>query len=345
MANTGLRFNYHLFNKKKLLEILTQYGDYKTIKIAYFSTHSLNYTRTEYLLNLFDEIGLNVDVVRSNYKNFFRYLDALYQLFVNKNKYDLVIVAFRGHEVLPFVRLIIPKKPIIFDAFVSVYDTLGFDRRIIKPKSVLGWLLKLYDIFLCKISNLVLVDTNTHAKYFKSEFGCKNIDYLYVGCNTKMFYLRKKRIKKKGDTFVVFWYGEGNPLQGVDIILKAAKQLENQSDIVFRIGGPIKEKYHSMIDNLSLKNVEFLGRIPYESLPDEIEKADLCLAGHFSDLPKARRVIPGKAFQFYEMGKKMILKHTDDSKKLFGEMDNSIFLKKDIKKSLVELILCISNSK
>ena len=54
-----------------------------------------------------------------------------------------------------------------------------------------------------------------------------NIDYLYVGCNNQLF--KKKEVKNK-NKFVVFYYGYANPLQGVEIILKSAKLLEDKND-------------------------------------------------------------------------------------------------------------------
>lgn len=341
MTKAGLKFDYHQFNKKKLVKILSNWGEPQNIHIGYFTTHRLNYTRTEYLLNLFEELHLDVTIIHSKKKGILRYFLALVLLLIQRKKLDVVIVAFRGHEILPFVKLLIPKKPIIFDAFVSVYDTVCLDRQLFKPTSIIGKFLKLYDIFLCRISNLVLVDTKTHAEYFTSEFNCNNVDYLYVGCNKKMFYPRSKNKKKKGDPFIVFWYGEGNPLQGVDVILKTAKALESHHDIVFRLGGPIKKKYEDLINELQLINVEFLGYIPYEQLPDEINKADLCLAGHFSDVPKAKRVIPGKAFQFFEMDKTIIFNNNVSNRELMCLSGKLIFCEslsvKKIARKIIEL--------
>jgi hypothetical protein len=154
----------------------------------------------------------------------------------------------------------------------------------------------------------VLLDTKTHVEYFIEEFGvpADKIGYLYVGCNKKMFYPMK--VKKDTDKFLIFWYGNALPVQGVDVILKAAKLMEKNPNVLFRLIGPIRKKYGKLIKELDLHNVEFIDYVPYKQLPREIAKADLCLGGHFSDLPKARRVIAGKTFQFLGMKKKTIMK-------------------------------------
>lgn len=337
MNKSGLKFDYHDFNKKKLIEILSNYNSFKKNKIIYFSTYKINYTRTEYLFELFKELKIDFEIVHSQKKGLLKYIDSLIKLIKEKEATDLILVSFRGHEILPFVKLLFPKKTIIFDAFISVYDTLCFDRQIFKPKSLIGRFLKNYDKFLCKISDLVLLDTKTHANYFEQEFKCKNVDYLYVGCNRKMFYPRKK-IAKRGGKFIVFWYGYGNPLQGADVILKAAAKLKNNKNIIFIIGGPIENKYKQLIKELNLTNVSFIGKFPYKELPNLIDKADLCLGGHFSNLPKAMRVIPGKVFQFFEMNKRIVLGDCPANRELFHKSKNISFVKPNSDIDLFEKI-------
>ncbi len=319
-----LKFDYEDFNKRKLKQIFSIFGNPFKTKVAYFSTYYPNYTRTESLLAYLDDLDITYDFVGTR-KTFFRYAISLSKLIKNINKYDVIFVSFRGHEILPFVKIIsmIFNKPIIYDVFISVYDTLCFDRQIFKPSSIIGILLKKYDRFLCHISDVVLVDTKTHKEYFEKEFKVDNVEYIYVGCNKKMF--KPLEVKKETDKFVVFWYGSSNPLQGVDVILKAAKRLENNKNILFRLGGPVKEKYQDLITELNLNNIEFLGMIPYDKLPLEIAKADLCLGGHFSNLPKANRVIPGKVFQFVNMDKATILGDTRANRESFISTINKIY--------------------
>ena len=131
-------------------------------------------------------------------------------------------------------------------------------------------------------------------EYFEKEFNADNSDYIYVGCNEKLF---RPIPVPKNPVFTVFWYGYANPLQGVEVILKAAEILKDKP-IKFKIAGPVEQKLKSFKKYADLKNVEFINHIPYEQLPKEINAADLCLAGHFSNKQKAARVIAGKTFQF-----------------------------------------------
>ena len=335
MANTSdhLKFSYEKFNEKNLMKILSKFGNPKKLKVLYISTYFPDYTRTETILNLFDKLKIKYKSLLVGKSN---YLKATYNLIKFQKDYDLVFIAFRGQEIFPLIKLF-TKKPIIFDAFISVYDTLCFDRKKIKPNSLFGKLLKKYDSWLCKKSDIVLVDTKAHSKYFKKEFNCKNIDYLYVGCNKKLF--KQISIKEKSKKFTVFWYGTSNPLQGVDIILKAAKILENQKEIEFKLVGPLRKKYPKLIEQLDLKNTEFVDYIPYKNLPLEINNADICLGGHFSKIDKAQRVIAGKTYQFLACNKDTMLGNNKANKELFQKTNKLDFIELDSASDLARKII------
>lgn len=336
-----LKFDYNNFNQKNLNKILSKFGDPKKSRILYLSTYKANYTRTETLLELFKKNKINFKTIFVEGSKI-KYFKVIYNLIKYQKSYDIIFVAFRGHEILPFIKLL-TRKPIIFDAFVSVYDTLCFDREIFKPNSFIGEFLKWYDKFLCRISKVVLVDTKEHKDYFEKEFDVNNIDYLYVGCNEDLF--KPIETKKRESTFVVFWYGSANPLQGVNTILKSANLLEKNKNVQFRLVGPIREKYSKLIKNLKLGNIEFIDFIPYDKLPVEINKADLCLGGHFSNKDKAKRVIPGKTFQFISCNKPTIVADNPANRELFRETRHLSFIEPGSPEKLASKILEIKNGR
>jgi len=332
--NCFLKFDYNQFNRENFSKIVSKFGDPKKLRILYISTYIPNYTRTETLLELLKKNDIKVtEVLAGNSK--LKYIKAAYNLIKYQKNCDLILVAFRGQEILPILRLL-TGKPIIFDAFLSVYDTLCFDRRAFKPQSVIGKCLKQYDKFLCKISDVVLVDTKVHKEFFEEQFGAENVDYLYVGCNERLF--RPLEIDKRQSEFTVFWYGYANPLQGVDVVLKAAKLLENEK-IAFRLAGPVRKKYSELTDSLNIKNVEFIDFIPYERLPEEISKADVCLGGHFSNRDKAKRVIAGKTFQFLACRRQTIVTDNAANRELFKEGSLAHFVKMNSPEELADKIL------
>jgi glycosyltransferase involved in cell wall biosynthesis len=308
------KFDYKQFNRETLLTVLSRFGVPHRLRILYISTYQPRYTRTESLLSLFSENGIQVKAVLAGGSKF-KYLTAVRDLVRYGAGCDLIFVAFRGQEIFPVLR-VLTDRPIVFDAFVSVYDTLCFDREIFRPHSLAGRGLQAYDRLLCRLSHNVLVDTRAHKEYFEQQFGACNVDYLYVGCNEQMF--RPLHVERDPRTFTVFWYGMANPLQGVDVILKAAKRLERE-EIAFRLAGPVSRRYMTLLRELNLRNVELIDFVPYEQLPVEINRADLCLGGHFSSKDKAGRVIAGKTYQFLACGRPTIVGDNPANRELLSE--------------------------
>lgn len=327
-----LKFDYNSFNNRKIKEILTKFGK-KDPKILYLSTYDPHYVRTETLINTFKRNKINYKLILTG-ESKFKYFKLIQGLIRHQNDYDVIFVAFRGHEILPFIK-ILTSKPIIFDSFVSIYDTLCDDRKIFNKSSIIGKILRWYDRLLCNISSLVLVDTKAHQDYYKKQFNVSNVDYLYVGCNENLF---KKINVKRPQRGIVFWYGHANPLQGVDVILKTASLTKNKN-VLFRLVGPIRKKYADLIKKLNLNNVEFVDFIPYKELPVEINRSHICLGGHFSNIDKAKRVIAGKTYQFLACDKVTIVGDNPANRELFKESSKLKFVEMNSPASLAKKIL------
>lgn len=335
-----LKFDYKKFNRDNLIRILSKFGDLKKLKLLYVSSYKPDYTRTETLINLFKELKIKYKtIITGNYPFIIKYLILIIRFLRSENNFDLIFVGFRGHEILPFIK-VFTKQPIIFDMFISIYDTLCYDRKLINPNSIIAYFLKIYDKFLIKISDVCLVDTKTHKRYFEKEFKINNINYLYVDANTDIF--KKLKIKKNRKEKIILWYGNALPLQGVDIILKSAKILE-KNNIKFKLIGPIRKKYKRLIKELNLNNVIFEDFVHYKKLPIIIANSDICLGGHFSgEIEKAKRVISGKTFQFLACEKPVILGDNPANRELFRESKRIKFVKMGepniLAKTIMELI-------
>lgn len=338
MENNYLKFDFYKYNLETIKNIIKKFKK-EDCKILYVSTYQLNHTRTETNLELLDMAAVKYKTIRTGNSKI-KYLKALYFVFKEKKKYDLIFIAFRGHELLPFIKLI-TKKPIIFDAFVSIYDTMCFDRAIFKPNSLFGKFFKMCDILVCKFSDVVLVDTKAHQKYFMEEFNVSNVEYLYIGCNRSIF--KELKCKNTSDQYQVLWYGSANPTQGVDVILKAAKLLEDEN-IYFTLIGPVKKKYAEIIDEINPLNVEYINYVAYNCLPEIINKSDLCLGGHFSNKNKASRVIPCKTYQSLACNVSTVVADNIANRELFLEKDLVHFVKPGDPTNLASKILELSKN-
>ncbi|NJE45907.1 glycosyltransferase [Thermococcus sp. GR7] len=319
------------------------------MRVLFISGREPSYVRNSIILKGLRENGIKVIEHTSQLHSYpKRYYDVLKKFLVRKEKdIDLIFVGFLGQPLVPIIKSLLPNKPIIFDAFISVYDTLCFDREKIKPDSFFGRSSYLLDKFSCELADIVLLDTNAHIDYFVNTFRVEKDKFksIFVGADNSVFYPRY--VEKDNRAFEIFYYATYLPLHGVKYIIEAAKKLEEHSDIHFKIVGKGLE-YERMIryaKKLNLQNVSFIEWIPYERLPVEIAKADVCLGGHFSDIDKAKRVIAGKTFQFIAMKKPTIVGDNPANRELLKDKKSALFVEHANSDDLADKILELKDSK
>ena len=291
-----------------------------SIRVLYTCGREPNYTRNEVILRALRAHYAVTEVTDTHPGSLImRSLRVLPQLILKlrREDYDLVFVGFYGYLLMPWVRRL-TQRPIIFDAFVSNYDTLCFDRQLFHPYSFAGRLALRFDVTACNAADRVLLDTASHAAYFAEtlKLPADRLHHLYVGCNEDMFFPRQAG--RSDGQFRVLYYSSYLPLHGVEHIITAAKLLRDRENVRFRLigRGMRYAAVHQLAQRLSTSNVEFVPPVPYAQLPSEIAAADLCLGGPFGNTPKARRIIPGKTFQLLAMARPVIAADTPGNREL-----------------------------
>ncbi len=279
-------------------------------KVLFIATTYLDYLRVQQELSLIKDEALHVDVLVSSNKYYFFRLFYVYSrlLFKSIKKYDVVFIGFAPQLIQWFWWWKFKKKQVIIDFFISFYDTLVFDRKKFKDNSLISKLLYKLDEFTLRHTDLIIADTKQHAEYFHNMFDASEskLIVLYLNADSRFYYPEK--ITKNSDVqnkFVVFYFATVLPLQGVDIVIDAISQI-NHPNIDFVFVGPIDSQQKSRL--FKQKQLTYFAWLEQTELAREIAKADLCLAGHFDDnIAKAKRTIPGKAYIFEAMDKKIIL--------------------------------------
>ncbi len=281
-------------------------------------------------LNLVRNKSCNLEIICSRSKSYlFRIVSVYFQIILQYIKRllnigkiasaDVIMVGFAPQIVLPFTRWMMGKKTIIIDFFISVYDTMVNDRKKLSPMSPLARFCHYIDRVSLSHADHIIADTIQHAKYFVDEFHApsSSIETIYIEADSKIFYPRS-------NNFRVLYFGSILPLQGIEIILEAIRKLENIDGIRFEIIGPIPKR----VSKPTGKNISYIKWLSQDELAEWIEKADLCLAGHFNaDIEKAKRTIPGKAYIYEAMNKTMILGENAANREIFSEDERHIFVK------------------
>ena len=312
------------------------------MKVLFISGRESTYTRNSIILKGLKANGMEIIECTDSSKSYLlRYPKVLLKFIFNKREdFDLIFIGFLGQPLVPIIRKL-SNKPVVFDAFLSTYDTMCFDRKKFKPESVGGRFFYWLDKYSCELADRVLLDTNAHIDYFVNTFGLKRDKFqrVFVGADDSIFHPIK--VDRDDTIFKVFYYGTYLPLQGIEYIIKAAKKLEVYKDIKFKIAGKGMEykKTMKLVQELGFNNIEFVDWIPYKELPMEIAKSDICLGGHFSNIDKAKRVISGKTFQFIAMKKPLIIGDNPANRELFEHRKNAMLVEMANADALADAIL------
>lgn len=310
-------------------------------KVLFITTKNLDYLRNTQEIELIKKEAASVDVIGFKGKSYPKRLIKVYaKLLVRSMKsYDTVFIGFAPQLILPLFRFKMGKREVVMDFFISVYDTMVNDRKKFRAKSIPGKLCMWLDKKCIKRADFIISDTNAHGDYFSQEFGVKRekIETLYLKADTDIYYEREQiKPEKLKDKFIVLYFGSVLPLQGVEVIMKAMERLKNEKDIYFYFIGPVKDN----VKKTQSENIEYIHWLSQEELARYISYSDLCLAGHFNkDIMKAKRTIPGKAYIYEAMGKKMILGENRATRELYHEDGLRYFVKMGDPDALADKIL------
>lgn len=285
-------------------------------RVLFITTHRIDYIRNTQHIEMLKAHGASVRCLYSGAGNHIVSAAKIFftLLFSSLSDVDLVVVSYMCQLVVPFLGWKLRKKTLVVDFFVSLYDSMVNDRKMLRAKNPLARLIYRLDCASVGPADRIIVDTKAHGAYFCREFGIKKekMEVVYLNADTSIYYPRK--IEKSAafqDTFLVVYFGTVIPLQGFDVVLDAVKRLDETEKkqkrnraIHFCLIGPVEKRYQKVISD----NVTYVDWVSQEKLAEYIAMADLCLAGHFNDrIMKAKRTIPGKAYIYEAMEKPMIL--------------------------------------
>mgnify|MGYP003342862166 FL=1 len=286
--------------------------------------------------------GYNVHIAHSTWIFPFRHFHLAWQFIRLASHVDAVWVTEGGHRLVPFLKLFtsMAGKPLIFDPFISRYNTRVEDRRWHSPNSLQAWVCKWQDWSSCSMANYLVFDTLDHQRYFFSRYGLKKpFSVLEIGADEAVFHPRVPPTSSP-DNHMVLFFGTYIPLQGAETILNAASILTTNPGISFIMVGEGQEHQRilSLASEKKISNVRFENFEPPENLASRIAQADVCL-GIFGDTLKASMVVPNKAVQCAAMGKAIISRRSTAMESYFTDSENILFVPAGDENALAAAIL------
>lgn len=315
-------------------------------KVCFFGIYDREYPRNKVIISGLEENGyevLHCNVNPRVHKGLKKYwLLAKEAGKLNGANFDLVWVAFPGHTCVWLAWILFPKKILIFDTFLSLYEANVSDRKVHKPGSfdaIKDWFLDWYGIRLARI---VTLDTNEQIKMFKRKYGLDERKAIRIFLSSAIP-IKAREEKKRAEKFVIHFHGSFIPLHGVEYIVAAAKLIEKEEGIYFKLvgGGQQLSEMRELAATQGLNNIEFLGRLAdYNDVLKYLEVGDIML-GMFAAGGRGHWIIPNKIFEGMVFGKPIVTADTPAIRELLTDRENVLLCRagnaEDLATKIMEL--------
>ena len=234
-----------------------------------------------------------------------------------RERFDAVVVGYPGHLDLAAARRAARGAPVVFNPLVSLWDTLAGDRGRFREGGLAARLLREIDRRAFRSADLVVADTQAHADFLAELSGLppRRFAVCFVGAEERIF----SPGSAPPAEFTCLFVGKLIPLQGVEIVLEAARLAPELS---FRVVGS------GQLERLlaaAPANVRRVGWVEYERLGDEYRGAS-CALGIFGTTQKAARVVPNKAFQALACGAPLVTADTPAARELLVDGESALLV-------------------
>lgn len=307
------------------------------MRVAWVGTHVSGFSRNRRLAEYLGQTGFDLEIIRvdlwpddridafsrGRLKIAVRALLVYPVLFVRlllNAAPDLYLVSYPGWLDMPVVKLValIKRRPVVFDVFISLFDTAVSDRGLADPRSALARVVRFVDRLALRSADVVIADCPAHGRFF-SALAAKElrIEVLYLGANEEVFY---PRLGISPETGRVLFFGTYVPLQGADWIVRAASRLRNREVNAYfvMIGeGQDRADTEALANTLSKDYISFQSATTQEVLVAEMHRASVVL-GIFGTSDKANRVIPHKVFEAVACGRPVLTADTEAIREAFN---------------------------
>jgi len=305
------------------------------MKIAVITCyHDPDYVRARTIRAALRKVpGVSVIEVKNSSKGALRYPQVFWRLWQTKRhqKPDAYVLTFRGQEILPFVQLIIGKKPLVFDEFIVpiAYASGEKHKKTLKIRvfyALARFSEPLYRSWLrhCKV---ILADTQAHAELSARTSNMNLSQYvaLPVGTDENVFKPSTKKVTTP-DKFRVFYYSTGmQPLHGIKYVLQAAELLKDNDSIEFLIVGgkkPLRDAVDAAAEHGA--HVRYEAWIPFADLLSTMYESGLNMGGPFGGTNQAQHVITGKTYQMLAAAVPTLVGDSEATREFFLDKENAL---------------------
>lgn len=336
------------------------------MRVLWFGTYSKGpgYPRTAVLIDglraagvevtechapVFDGAASKVAAVRRPLRVAFRTALAWARLaarFHRMGPRDAVVVGYTGHADIHLARAlsIVGRRPVVLDAFLSPWDTVVNDRRLVPARSLRARALFALERSALCLADLVLTDTAAHADFMAETFRVDRARFAPIPVGSLVRARAPALVPVavgmgpgEGEPFTAFFCGSFVPLQGVPFILDAAARAPDLRFVLTGDGpdGPAVERD---VRARALPNVTLERRfLPKEELEERLASADAVM-GVFGSTAKSLRVIPCKVYDGLAAGLPVVTGDGAGPRELLRDGENALLVDRRDPEALVDAL-------
>jgi glycosyltransferase involved in cell wall biosynthesis len=283
------------------------------MRVCFFGAYDPGYPRNSTLRHGLGAAGVEVVECRTDWGLTppVRWADLARKWRRLRNDFDAVFVTEFNHVPVVLAHRLASAAglPVVFDVFISLWDTAVNDREMVRPAGIRGRYRRFLDTISMTVPDVVLADTEAHADFYSREFGIPRAKFrlLPIGAPEWQFGPTPVPGRDPGDPLTVLYFGNFIPHHGLEYVVEAARHVRSDPRIRFRLvgNGQVYAKLKGGYDADPTGNVEFYGPVSQEEIPGLIESADVCL-GTFGVQDKARRGVVNKTWQGISAGRPVV---------------------------------------
>ncbi|HEX6811068.1 MAG TPA: glycosyltransferase [Planctomycetota bacterium] len=216
-----------------------------------------------------------------------------------------ILVPYPGHSLVSAVKAA-SDVPVVLDLFLSAYDTVVEDRRVVAPGSLAARWLQRLDTRACAAADLVLLDTPENAAYVATLTGLPAERFGWLPVSDPEAQQPVPWLPSRDGSLRLLFFGTGVPLHGLRTLLDAVAAAPAVH--LTLVGGTEAERQHAQAtlgDRVQLEP-RFVDRARLQQLLGQSQ----LVAGVFGDSGKTQRVVPWKVVHALAAGRAVLTADT-----------------------------------
>lgn len=311
------------------------------LTVCYFGAYKPTYPRNLFYRQALARLGVTVVecCVSTRLPTIVRAFQLLQKFWRGAHRANILFVAEFNHTLVPLAWLLARLRgmTLVFDPGLSFYDWYVLLLRAVAPRSLRGTYLWVMETLAFRLPDLVIWFTPLDSEYFVSLFNIspERSTWLPPGIDTSLFFATP--LPEQNTPFILHWDGNMAPMHGVDVILRAARLLVEESEIQFEFIGGVLPEVRALADELRLPNVQFFGTVSPEELRASVQRAHICL-GVFRGDDKLRRSLYTKELQAMMAGRPLITGYGEAKERLFRSGTDLIMIPPENPEALAQAV-------